>query len=301
MDGAGCVFFPEEGTTVTDDPRWLDLVLVYEDLTPEERAGVDAFLETRPEFRDLLSELQRIEAGPRGQIPESTGALSVREEEEAARSLASLRRKVARHSGAAENPTSEGIIEAIGRFFTQPFGKAFWGFRSAVMVGAAAVAAWMFLIPTKSPVGELTALPTTSSRGVEVDEGRNRAGDREWRTGDAFFLRCVVQHPVVPVLFHIDPAGDVTQLFPEDDEWRPFDGVVEFPLAGTEDEWRLEGEGTETFLLATRGEAPRDFAEVTRAIDEIRASGDTRVRVVERIRRVLSEHFDDVRTTDVAH
>lgn len=285
---------------MTDDPRWLELVLVYEDLTPEERADVDALFETRPEFRDLLSELQQIEAGPRGQLPETLEAMSDRDREEADRSLLSLRRKVARRSGVIESPSAGTVFETIGRALARPFRNASWGMRLAVPVAAVAVL-WMFLLPSKSSVGPLTALPAATTRGVEVDEGRNRAGDREWRTGDAFFLRCVVQHPVVPVLFHVDPMGTVTQLFPEHDEWQSLRGVVEFPLPGSEEEWRLEGSGTETFLLATRRDAPRDFADVAKAIDEIQERSESRAHIVEGVRVLLDRHFEDVRVTEIAH
>ena len=279
--------------------RWLDLVLVYEDLTPEERADVDAELERRPDLRALLRRLQEIEGGPHGSMPDLADTMTARERASAERSLAELQRKVARRLGAREPSFVERILETAPgwwrRFTTAP------SWVRAAVPAAAVILAVVLSLPESSPVGPLEAIPVAHSRGIDVDEDRKRAGDREWRAGDAFILRCVVQHPVVPVLFHVDPAGEIVQLVPQGEDWRTVSGALEFPEPGSGEEWRLEGRGTETFVLATSGRKPARFDALLEEVEALRTSGAPRHEIVRELGRILSARFDDVRATDVSH
>ena len=290
-------------------PDWWSRALEYEDLPAEDRREIDGWLAERQDLLEILTRLRAIESGggPRGSFPD-LASLQVPQElrAEADASLRMLRRRIAERRAVAETVPGPAAAGEEGPSWMDRL-RAFLSPPVLVPVGAVAVILLVMQLsqrgPAGSAVGELMAHPASQTRGVDSSEDRNRAGDRTWKTGDAFFLQCSIERPVVPVLFHVDPQGVVTLLHPEDPADLPavFPGgrPLEFPAAAGDEEWVLEGDpGVETFLLATSPEAP-DLGALMRRVDRI--GPGSRERVVRDLEALLGGEFEDVRRTEIEH
>ncbi len=311
-------------------PDWLERVLAYDDASPEERVVVDEFLARNPAARDLLERVRRIESGsesPHGVLPDLDSevlALSPSERTEADASLAGLMERLGTLCDLAEGTPPEeetagqsGPLDRIRAWWSRVSGGSAWGRLAPVPVFAAAVLFVVLNLGTPDPdpsglgLGELTVHPAGTVRGGEPGSAPDAEaeGVRVWRTGEAFVLRCPVERPMVPIVFHVDPVGQVVMLHPEDVAGpflvHPSTRPLELPLPDSEVEWVLEGTpGTETFLLVTAGDG-EGLAEVlpsvvTRAM-EIGEDASDRQDAIHRLQELLEKEVGEVRTTEIEH
>ncbi len=283
---------------MTRTPDWLDKVLSYDDLSPEERAEVDAILEENDAARALLARVRAIEEnpGPAGSLPEMDDAALAADDPEAAASLQRLQQRV-RFDAVGK----KGRSDAAGREPSRV--------RSLIPYLLPVAIAAVLLLTLGSPLDEdlpgsltgFTVQRSGATRGSATD-------DSTWRTGDAFVLHCELDRPSFVVLVHVDPGGNVAILDPDGGEGpvaRHDAGSVQFPSAG--DEWFLEGNpGPETFLVASIDAASERDLSSGRWLRELRADadptpGEPRADVVARVIRTLTTHFDAVEQTDLVH
>jgi len=275
---------------VNRPPDWLDRILSYDDLSPEERREADILLREDAEARALLERVRTAESspGPRGELP-PLGEETVlgREEEEAA----SLRRLEERLR-----------FRALGRRVAPSRSPRRIRTLIHYLVPAAAAAVMVLMLRSD----ERTTPPALS--GLEARRTGTLRGDggdpAPLRTGDAFVLHCELERPSFVVLVHVDPAGALSILDPEAGVGplrRHAPGSVTFPPEG--EEWFLEGRaGTETFLVASRDVDRADPAAGpwVRELGDLGATATREERVAGAV-RVLETHFDAVLRRDLAH
>jgi hypothetical protein len=165
--------------------------------------------------------------------------------------------------------------------------------RPPVLVPAAvlALAAILFLRNPEPALGPLQVEPVAITRGTESPG---------WREGEAFRLRCDVTRPLFPVVFHLDPEGNLALLHPANPAG-PFprsspEHPIVLPDPNGSERWELTGAGgRETFLLAAWEEPPRDLEALVADLEKIRAGAPDPAAAAELVREALEHVADEVR------
>lgn len=274
------------------------LILGYEELEPGDREMADQYLARNPQLDSRLKWHQNKEKAARADLPVGgepwDGNLSP---EELAAQEESLRRILSaldehRRPEKKSNGKVLGFIPSIRR-------QAAWA------LPLAAVLALFFLMPRDGQEkGLLQDLSITriellddGSRGptVPVDDGA------VLRTGQAFALDFSLVDDAFVVVYHVSPAGQVSRVFPETitDDLSPHRGGQghQIPAIDGDEVWILGSEtGTETFLLATSADLPRD-------LDQVQAtSGLTdRQTIVDDLKTQLESRADQVEIRTFEH
>lgn len=259
-----------------------DLVLAFEELTPDERAAAEAHLRGCADCRRLLSRLREIEAraqeAPGLPLESGFDGLTGAHDTEAAASLEALRRRL-------------GLVRPRRRF------------RAALPLALAAAALLaLFLAPRPGPpvppVRELRLVAAAADRA-----GGPAATRGVWHMGDAFALEFELPVGGVPIVFHADAAGRLTCLNPEAAGAAPLPAGVHLrlPPDASPEEWVFTGEpGRESFLVVAPPRAPADLSAVTRAAESmLRDESLDREARVERLRRYLAGRLGPVQRIDV--
>ncbi|GJM45498.1 MAG: hypothetical protein DHS20C21_23400 [Gemmatimonadota bacterium] len=269
-------------------PPWLDEVLSYDDLAPEERTTVDETLREHASARALLATVRQIEAnpGPLGELPEGVDGAP---DTEAAASLKRLEERV----------RFEAMGRADDRRATRRISAPFH-----YLLPAAAAA--LLLLTLGSPIQDSPPGPVSRVEVRHTELVRGSAPESEWRTGDGFVLQIQLERPAFVVLVHVDPQGKLSILDPEDGVGpaRQHDaGSVQFPSA--DDEWFLDGNpGTETLLVASTDVSSGPAPESARWSGKLLAPASerrSREDVVADAMRILRNHFRAVERTDLQH
>lgn len=286
---------------------WVDLVLGFEDLDPEVRRKAEEHLVACGSCRELLERLRGIEraTGPEGALPmPETGErppFQVEQAEQAERSLRALRR----HLGLEpRRPTFGSIfrrnIPDAGLFSTRPPGR-----RLLLPIAAGAALLLVLLFPW-----EERNRPLISELGI-VAEGTPRGtgappGSAVWRTGDGFRIRLRLEKSAFPLLIHLDPAGRISLLHPEDLRGEvplmPGGWVIELPPPESAVAWAFEGEpGTETFLLVAAQRADLDVPRLLQDLERTASRRGERAAKVRAIADRLRSRIGEVRVIEVEH
>jgi hypothetical protein len=229
-----------------------ELVLVYEELEPEEKSMADAHLGECADCASLLAKLQRLEqtSDLRGAVPElGRVRLATAERAQAEASLVALRARVGHPAtgvaGPAPRPAAPKSRPVVSSVWE-------WARRAPLLVRLApalAVLLVAWILWPRQPVAPLL-------RGAELERysGMRGAVGDGFKTGEAFVLKLELAAPARPVVYHVDPEGRIDLLYPKGaDAVRPLmpAGRVTLPAETSGIEWRFEGApGTETFLVA---------------------------------------------------
>jgi len=287
-----------------------DLVLVYEELTETERARADEHLASCSACAELLGRLQRLEraAAAQGAIPPLDAPvlerLSAGEREDADASLALLRTRLRLGPRFGNRPTRAGlrarggVLDAFRDWLFGPTGMR-WALASA---SVAAILLVTFVVWQPRQSGMTTGALVRDAR-LAPYSGPRGATVPGWHTGQAFVLDFMLAAPASPVVFHVDPRGSVTLLYPESPTSpAPIEpaGLVRLPREGSEIVWRLEGEpGPETFLVGATANGQVSLREL--AAEAERAGGSDRDAALGRLRALLERRLGPVQSIEVEH
>jgi hypothetical protein len=275
-----------------------ELVLVYEELEPEEKRLADSHLGECADCASLLAKLQRLERASdlRGAVPELDRVrLGTAERAAAEASLAALRARVALPAtaapGTAPSPATRPRSAAAALWE--------WAHRAPVLVRLApalAVLLVAWLLWPRPPIAPLL-------RGAELARYSGMRGEagEGFRTGEAFVLRLELAAPARPVVYHVDPEGRIDLLYPGPGEAAPAlvpAGAVTLPPEPSGIEWRFEGTpGAETFLVAAaRTDRPLPRLDSLRTLPSgsrearIRALASSIEREIGPVRRLEATH-----------
>jgi hypothetical protein len=297
--------------------EWLELILAYEELSPEEQARADAHLASCEGCRTLLARLQAVErqAVLPGELPplenESAYRLSAAEEQPAQASLADLRARL----GLAEQATPRASEPAAATSFVARL-RALRGFRPWMLapVAAAAGVLVLFLLPGPRDEGVqvhdlgLVAVSGVRGEGAPAEQGISPTPVSRtiWRTGEAFRLRFRLAEAGYPVIVHIDPKGRVALLHPEEAAAPltrfPAGATIELPSPDSDSEWTFEAEtGPETFLVAAATIDGFSLPGLMAALESLPQATNARTELVERARELLAERVGPVTDIEVTH
>jgi hypothetical protein len=175
---------------------------------------------------------------------------------------------------------------------------------------AVATALALFLLPRsgKRPALEISDLrirPASSLRGPSPSGSPERPA-QPFRTGDACELVFTTTQRGYPVVFLVDPVGQVELLHPEDPrtgaEAVPAATAIRLPAEGSDTLWILEGAtGPETFFLAISRRplvGLPDLADAAKALGRIDRDRDS---VVSALREMLVARVGCVDAIEITH
>ncbi len=277
------------------------LILGYEELDPDERAVADIYLRRHPELVARLQwhqqkEGQAVEELPVQDLLEPENVLPSGAEEAQLESLRKILVDLGLQAPTADHSTASAVtaVSFAGRLRRQ----ARW------VLPLAAVLAVVALMPRDTDKALLLSdlvvaqveLAADGSRGV-IQPVQNGS---ILHTGQAFALEFTLHEDAFVVVYHIDPAGQVSRVFPESiteaSVHRGGQGH-QIPDPSSGENWILGTEtGTETFLVASG-------LEIVRELDDLRAAeGLTdRTLIVADVKAQLETLMDQVDLYEFDH
>jgi hypothetical protein len=282
------------------DSRIRALILAYEDLEGEDRQKAEEFLAQNADVRRKLQRLRELEEWARDPVPLPEGhappdfGLSPSEEAQLARSLKALKGRLDLQP--VRQPARRGpwsVLRGPGRKIWVP------------VAAAAVVALWMWS-PWSSR--ELLRFEDLRVLTVEVGTGTSRGVEtrRARRSGEAFALSFQLEKDAHVIVYHVDPAGRASLVFPGS----PSDPMAFFeadlpqriPAATADEQWVLGGEtGRESFLLGASESADLDLEALDRQVHERLANVTDRGAVLDSLRTLLTETFETVQLIEFDH
>jgi hypothetical protein len=284
-------------------PRDMEkLILGYEDLEPAEKVVVDGFMASHPELANRLKWHQQLEAQagsdlPLGQAPWQDNLTS----EEVEAQQESLRRILAELDQALSDSTGGAPGAKILSFTEHLRRQVLW------VLPLAAVLALAVLMPRGN--AEKTILHDLNVNRIELRVDGSRGADLPnpedgvLHTGQAFALEFSLDSNAYVVVYHVDPAGQVSRVYPGTitDSLSPHRGGQghQIPDPDSGEVWILGSEtGTESFLVASSKELPlglQEFKLPTDTSDRARVLAELKSRlaaIVDQVDLYEFEHVD---------
>lgn len=218
-----------------------ELILVYEELTGEEKMQADEHLAACAACHDRLRRLRRLEtaAAAGGSLPfdpaDAGAALDPAESVQAAASLRALRQRL--------------DLERSRRF-----PRLAWPLALAA-AAVIALAVWPWPGARRVVVRDLRLLEASTERGGAPVPGPRTV----WHTGEAFRLEFTLTRSGIPVVLHLDATGRISRLYPDSSAAvaQPGGVPVRLPPDSSLEEWVFAGQtGAETFFVAAAPGAP---------------------------------------------
>lgn len=274
------------------------LILGYEELDAAEKAVADSYLGRYPELAARLrwhrdKEKIAVEAMPIFDAPQQNDALLQTDESAQQESLRRILADLYPVNVSASTPAS-GTVNFAGRLVKHT--------RWALPL--AAVLAVIVLLP-RGP-GEKILLQNLTISSVEILADGSRGphhpdpSSNVLHTGQAFVLDFNLIEDAYVVVYHVDPAGRVSRVYPENmtGHLKIHKGGQghQIPSPDSGETWILGAEiGIETFLVASRTEHPGklDRLEVDSSLSERdRIVADLKIRLEEQMDQVDLYEFD---------
>lgn len=282
-------------------PRDMEkLVLGYEELEPAEKAVVDRFMIAHPELANRLRWHQQLEAQAGADLPLGQAAwqdnLTPEEVEAQEESL----RRILAELDLVVNESAAGAPSAKILSFTEHLRRqALW------VLPLAAVLALALFMPRGSAEKLLLHDLTVQALETRVDGSRGaelpNPEDGVLHTGQAFALEFSLESNAYVVVYHVDPAGQVSRVYPGTitDSLSPHRGGQghQIPDPDSGEVWVLGSEtGTETFLVASSKELPLALEKF-----ELPADTSDRERVLAELKSRLAAIVDQVDLYEFQH
>ena len=276
------------------------LILGYEELNPADRVVADRYLSLQPELAARLDWHQQKETAAAADLPirddfwQADNLMPTDEaaqEESLRRILASID-QVGNSNGHPTPPTK--IISFTDRLRHQ----ALWALPLAAILAVA------IMLPRGGEEKALMQNLTVVSIELMADGSRGpdqpAVSGEALHTGQAFALDYFLKEDAYVVVYHVDPAGQVSRVYPEaiTDTLSPHRGGQGHQIPGPDSDelWILGSEtGTESFLIAASSQFPTeaDLGNLPSDRDSILAELKSRLEsTAEQVDLYEFEHVD---------
>ncbi len=287
------------------------LILAYEELSLEERAEADTYLQGEPELERELNRLRRLETLARETLKDSQssadpdwnpdeGEMTPEATEQEAASRQRLLRRLRRSAeGATDRP------ECVPFRKQRSVARIAW--RRWIPLAVAAAAVVVVLGPWRStrnlPVPELTDLRVLA---VDARGSAQRSAPKSFADGESFALTFSVSEDATVVVYHVDPRGEVGLAYPARSSDAPLrvraGEVVQIPPPSDPEGWVFSGlGGTETFVVAVSAKETFDLTALDARIRRGLEAAQGRSIRIENLEDLLRIEIGPTMRVDATH